>query len=97
MKLDPQKSPKMAVPGTAIPGTSAGGFGYAMGGGRVPEGAYTVTIYGMIRCVCGLACVEGACVLVSRCCFCLGLRFGGMCHIVRHGTLCTWAYSIDCV
>jgi tetratricopeptide repeat protein 30 len=42
----------MAMPGTAVPGTSAGGlFGYGgrAGGGAPPEGSFTSTVYGLIR------------------------------------------------
>jgi hypothetical protein len=42
----------MAVPGTAVPGTSAGGMGLLYGGaarGAAPEGQLTATIYGMIK------------------------------------------------
>lgn len=42
---------KMAVPGTAVPGTSAGGMGFMFGraGGQAPEGQLTSMIYGLIR------------------------------------------------
>jgi tetratricopeptide repeat protein 30 len=41
----------MAVPGTAVPGTSAGGMGLLYGASRglAPEGQLTATIYGMIK------------------------------------------------
>jgi hypothetical protein len=44
----------MAMPTTAIPGTSAGAFGYAAAASRIQEGSYTVVIYGLIRSVSGL-------------------------------------------
>ena len=40
----------MAAPTTAMPGTSAGAFGYAAAASRIQEGSYTVVIYGLIRC-----------------------------------------------
>ena len=40
----------MAVPGTAVPGTSAGGmFMFGQKGGQAPEGQLTSMVYGLIR------------------------------------------------